>query len=400
MTRIPLRLCAAATLLVAACSADAPARGGDAGLQPDADASGDTALLGARTVQIARFDLVPVRRMPWRDATRVPARLTLAPTATQRLGAIAEGRITRVHVLPGDVVRRGQVLVRIHSHEMMDARAKLAQARILRQQAEADLALATSQADRAERLHAARALALADLERARTMQLDAQARRDAAQAELDRARGMEELLLGDGPLPPDYDEHDVLIRSPIDGVVVTRDAQEGVVATVGMPLVTVSRTSELWMQVHVPETAAAVARVGTQIRFTVTALGDRTFNARVVRVAPAVDTLTRTIELQAVVTSRDAALKPELFATAELGGAPGAPTWVVPASAIQALEGDTVVIAADRRGEGLKLEAVRVRTGRRTGEWVELLSGVDTTRAVVTGGAAIAKAEILKRRGG
>jgi multidrug efflux pump subunit AcrA (membrane-fusion protein) len=132
----------------------------------------------------------------------------------------------------------------------------------------------------------------------------------------------------------------------------------------------------------------------------VTALGDRTFNARVVRVAPAVDTLTRTIELQAVVTSRDAALKPELFATAELGGAPGAPTWVVPASAIQALEGDTVVIAADRRGEGLKLEAVRVRTGRRTGEWVELLSGVDTTRAVVTGGAAIAKAEILKRRGG
>ncbi|MCE2941917.1 MAG: efflux RND transporter periplasmic adaptor subunit [Gemmatimonadota bacterium] len=400
MTRIPLRLCAAATLLVAACSADAPARGGDAGLQPDADASGDTALLGARTVQIARFDLVPVRRMPWRDATRVPARLTLAPTATQRLGAIAEGRITRVHVLPGDVVRRGQVLVRIHSHEMMDARAKLAQARILRQQAEADLALATSQADRAERLHAARALALADLERARTMQLDAQARRDAAQAELDRARGMEEHLLGDGPLPPDYDEHDVLIRSPIDGVVVTRDAQEGVVATVGMPLVTVSRTSELWMQVHVPETAAAVARVGTQIRFTVTALGDRTFNARVVRVAPAVDTLTRTIELQAVVTSRDAALKPELFATAELGGAPGAPTWVVPASAIQALEGDTVVIAADRRGEGLKLEAVRVRTGRRTGEWVELLSGVDTTRAVVTGGAAIAKAEILKRRGG
>lgn len=400
MTRIPLRLCAAATLLVAACSADAPARGGDAGLQPDADASGDTALLGARTVQIARFDLVPVRRMPWRDATRVPARLTLAPTATQRLGAIAEGRITRVHVLPGDMVRRGQVLVRIHSHEMMDARAKLAQARILRQQAEADLALATSQADRAERLHAARALALADLERARTMRLDAQARRDAAQAELDRARGMEEHLLGDGPLPPDYDEHDVLIRSPIDGVVVTRDAQEGVVATVGMPLVTVSRTSELWMQVHVPETAAAVARVGTQIRFTVTALGDRTFNARVVRVAPAVDTLTRTIELQAVVTSRDAALKPELFATAELGGAPGAPTWVVPASAIQALEGDTVVIAADRRGEGLKLEAVRVRTGRRTGEWVELLSGVDTTRAVVTGGAAIAKAEILKRRGG
>jgi cobalt-zinc-cadmium efflux system membrane fusion protein len=356
--------------------------------------------MGARMVEIARFDLAPIRRQPWRDATRVPARLTLSPLATQRLGAIAEGRITRVHVLPGDVVRRGQVLVRIHSHEMMDARAKLAQARIMRQQAEADLALATSQAERAERLHAARALALADLERARTLKLDAIAKRDAAQAELDRAKGMEEHLLGDGPLPADYDEHDVLIRSPIDGLVVTRDAQEGVVVTVGMPLVTVSRTSELWMQVHVPETAAAVARVGTQIRFSVAALGGRSFDARVVRVAPAVDTLTRTVEVQAVVQSKDPALKPELFATAELGGVPGAPTWVVPAGAIQAIEGDTVVIAADRRGEGLKLEAVRVRVGRRTSEWVELLAGMDTTRSVVVGGAAIAKAEILKHRGG
>lgn len=400
MIRYVLRLCASASLLVAGCSTNSPEQGANAEAQTSRDVSGDTALLGARTVEIARFDLVPVRRQPWRDATRVPARLILAPTATQRLGSIAEGRITRVQVLPGDAVRRGQVLVRIHSHEMMDARAKLAQARIARQQADADLALATSQAERAERLFAARALALADLERARTIRLDAQARRDAAQAELERAIGFEEHLVGDGPLPPDYDEHEVLIRSPIDGVVVSREAQEGVVATVGAPLVTVSRTSELWMQVHVPETASGVARRGTRIRFTVTALGDRTFDAEVVRVAPAVDTLTRTIEVQAIVRSKDPALRPELFATADLGGTPGAATWVVPAAAIQALDGDTVVIAADRRGEGLKLEALPVRTGRRTSEWVELLAGVDSTRPVVVGGAAIAKAELLKRRGG
>ena len=399
LCRPALPLCLSALMLFANGCAK-PAEQRNAETQSLAEVNGDTALMGARMVEIARFELVPIRRQPWRDATRVPARLTLSPTATQRLGAIAEGRITRVHVLPGDVVRRGQVLVRIHSHEMMDARAKLAQARIMRQQAEADLALATSQADRAERLHAARALALSDLERARTLKLDAAAKRDAAQAELDRAKGMEEHLLGDGPMPTDYDEHDVLIRSPIDGVVVTRDAQEGVVVTVGMPLVTVSRTSELWMMAHVPETASAVARVGTRIRFTVTALGDRTFDARVVRVSPAVDTLTRTVELQAVVESRDPALRPELFATAELGGAPGAPVWVVPAAAVQSIEGDTVVITADRRGEGMKLEAVRVRIGRRTGEWVELLAGADSTRAVVVGGAAIAKAEILKRRGG
>lgn len=404
MTSIPIRrrppllvvLAIAAATSAGACGGtDAPPpREGAA-----ADVNGDTALLGARTVQIARFELSPVTRRPWQDAVRVPARLTLAPTATQRLGSIAEGRITRVHVLPGDVVRAGQVLVRIHSHEMMDARAKLTQARIMRQQAEADLQLALAQAARAERLYTARALALADLERARTTRLDAQARRDAAQAELERAIGFEEHLVGDGPLPPDYDEHEVLIRAPIDGVVVTRDAQEGVVVTVGAPLVTVSRTSDLWMQAHIPEGAAAAARVGATIRFEVGGIPGRWFDARIARVSPAVDTLTRTLEVQAVVQSRDAALRPEQFATAEISGAPGAPAWVVPAAAIQALDGDTVVITADRRGEGLKLEAVRVSVGRRSGEWVELLAGADTTRPVVVGGAAIAKAEILKRRG-
>ncbi len=383
---------------VLACGGDPPAESSpDA---PSVDAGGDTALLGARTVQIANFELVPVRRVAWRDATPVPARLVLAPTGTQRLGAIAEGRVTRVQVLAGDYVREGDVLVRIHSHEMMDARARLAQARIARQQADADVRLAQSQADRAERLHTARALALADLERARTHLLDVQSRRDVAQAELERALAYEEHLQGDGPLPKDYDEHEVLVRSPIDGVVVSREAQEGVVVTVGAPLLTVSRTRDLWLLAQVPEQAAEAARVGSELSFTVASVPGRVFTASVLRVAPIVDSITRTIELQAAVRGQDPALRAEQYATAELLTAAGPPVLVVPTAALQTVDGDTVVITADRRGEGLKLETVRVRVGRRTASFAELLAGADTTRPVVVSGAAIAKAEILKRRGG
>lgn len=396
MTRTRTSAAALAALLATGCGSPPPPKA----VAGDADVSRDTALLGARSVEIAAFRTAPVTRVAWRDATRAPARLVTAPSSIQRLGAIAEGRVVRVHVAPGDPVRRGQVLVRLHSHEMMDARAKLAQARILRQQAEADLRFAASQAERAERLHAARALALAELERARLARADAEARRDVAQAELERATAFVAHLVGDGPLPADYDEHEVLVRSGLDGVVVSRDAQEGAVVTVGAPLVAVARPGDLWLVAHLPETAAAVARVGTRIRFTVPAAGDRAFDAVVQRVAPAVDTLTRTLEVQAVVTSRDPALRPEQFATAELAGPPGPPTWAVPAAALQAIEGDTVVITADRRGEGLKLEAMRVRVGRRSSDWAELLAPADTTRPVVTDGAAIAKAEILKQRGG
>ena len=90
----------------------------------------------------------------------------------------------------------------------------------------------------------------------------------------------------------------------------------------------------------------------------------------------------------------------ESFAQAEVLGTGGTPAVVVPAAAVQAMEGDTVVIAAEPRGAGVFIEAVPVRVGRRTADRVELLSGIGVGRPVLVRGAAIAKAELIKRRGG
>ena len=51
-------------------------------------------------------------------------------------------------------------------------------------------------------------------------------------------------------------------------------------------------------------------------------------------------------------------------------------------------------------GEATKLAAVRVQVGRRNTALAEIVAGIDTGRTVIVGGAAVAKAEILKRRGG
>jgi hypothetical protein len=72
----------------------------------------------------------------------------------------------------------------------------------------------------------------------------------------------------------------------------------------------------------------------------------------------------------------------------------------VPVEAVQSLEGDTVVITAQPRGAGLHLTAARVRVGRRTTDRAELTGGVPRGAQVIVRGAAVAKAEILKQRGG
>jgi cobalt-zinc-cadmium efflux system membrane fusion protein len=360
----------------------------------------DTAFLTAESVRIGGLTLDTVTREPWTTSVSGPARVALDPAATEPIGSIVEGRVIRVYVMPGDRVRRGQVLVAIHSHELMDARAELVKARAAVTAAEVQARVATSAAERAERLHAIKALSLADLERARASREDADAVVVGARAELGRGEAMIEHLVGKGSLPGDYDEHWVLIRAPIDGQVVSREAEPGNVVLISAPLLTVSRTSSLVLIAALPDDAAATVHVGAPVSFSTNATGTEQFVGRVTRVFPTIDTLTRTVEVHATIAAGDAPrLRPEMFAKAEFSGGTAARTLVVPVTSVQAFGRDTALIRATSRATGLELEVVRVRIGRLSRQKAEVLSGIDSGSVVVSGGAAVARAEILKRRG-
>lgn len=376
----------------------------DAGATGDAEkteARRDTAFVGAEGVKIGGFVAEPVAVTAWQDTYTVPARTMLDPASTEYLGSIVEGRVVKVYASPGDRVTKGQVLVSIHSHEIMDARASLGRAKAALSHAESEIRVVTSAAERAERLYGIKALSLADLERARGTRIDAQAQLDAARFELERADGFLDHLVGDGPMPRDYDEHWVLIRSLIDGIVVSREAQPGSVVLVGAGLLTVSNSSNLILSMQVPEGQATRVAVGGTVTFTVATYGDESFRARVIRVLPSLDSVSRTIGVQAaIVAEKGRPLRPEMFAEAQIESAPGSRATVIPAAALQMIDELPVVIAATKSGDGLLLEAIPVRTGRRAHNRIEILAGVDSGRVIVVGGAAIAKAELLKRRGG
>ena len=386
------------SLLAVACggASDDAADGAvaDAAAVPTAD----TATLSAKMVAIGGFTYDSARMIPWQSSVTVPGRLMLDPGALATIGSITEGRITHVLVRVGDRVHAGQVLVLIHSHEIMDARSALASATARLAAAEAERDLANSAADRATRLLEAKAMSKAEVERAEVGRRVAAATYQQAIAERDRALAMIDHLVGTGNVPALADEHDVLIRTPIGGVVTSRDAQPGTVVLPGAPLVSVGNPDRLQLQMHLSADAAAGVQVGATVRFALTETPTTKMFAIVSRVAPTVDTVTRTIEVIAVPNGASRGARAESFVQAELFGTGGSPALVVPSSAVQALEGDTVVIVADQRGEGLHIQAVRVRTGRRAGDRTEILSGILAGRRVIAGSAAIAKAELIKRR--
>lgn len=364
----------------------------------DVAAVPDTALVAPEAVAIAGFTLAAVDETAWRDAWRMPAHVSLDPGATQPLGSIVEGRVLEVRVFPGDRVRAGDVVAVIHSHEVMDARQALAAARAGRITADSAATVAEAAAGRAERLLAARALSPAEVERARAARAAAVAARAAAHAELERAEAMMAHLLGEAPATG-VDEHAALIRAPFDGVVTGRAVQPGQVVLVGQPLVTIAREGRLGILLHLPEEAVASVARDVPVRFTVPAYPDRTFRARVVRIAPVVDSMSRAMEVWAAIEGEGQRwLRAEMTADAELAGARGARVRTVPAGAVQVMDGDTVVVVARRVGGGLLLEARPVRLGRRSADRAELLGGVAVGDSVLERGAAIGKAELLKRR--
>lgn len=359
----------------------------------------DTALLNAEALRIGGFALGVAADEPWREAWQLPAHVSHDPNDAQPLGSLVEGRVLEVRAYPGDRVREGDVLVVVHSHEMMDARQRLVAAQSGAVSADSNLAVAEQAVSRGERLLAAKAIAQAEVERLRAARTAAAATRDAAHAELERAEGYVKHLLGDGPTG-DADEHAALVRAPFDGVVTGRTVMAGMVVLVGQELLTVARDAGLGIVLRLPEEAIGGVSIGEPVRFRVPAYPGRSFDARVARIAPVVDSTSRAVEIWArAAAESQRLLRAEMTADAELLGANGAPTLSVPAEAVQLMEGDTVVVKGTRLGEGMLLEAVPVRVGRRTSQRAEILSGLVAGDSVVTRGAALAKAEILKRQG-
>ncbi len=369
----------------------------------------DTATLGAQALAIAGFALDTVREAPWVARLSAPARVILNPEREQLLGSIVEGRVTQVMVRVGDAVRAGDVLVSIHSHEIMDARSGIVRAESDLRTAQAERDAAKLALERAQRLLSAKAIGQAALEQALVTATSAQANAEAAEAEAVRARGLIEHLLGEGPLPENLDPHDVLIRAPIGGMVVDRAVVPGTVVLPGDPLVSVADPKALQLELRLTDRQVAGITRGTQLTFTL--VGETggtedvsTGRAVVARVSPVADDATRTTMVIAEIEYAPAGTRAERFATAQLMAsttANASPRVVrVPVTAVQSIAGDTVVIVAEQRGEGLHIEAVAVRVGRRDGAFAEVLAGVKAGQVVITRGATIARAELLKRREG
>ena len=346
----------------------------------------------ARQVKTARVEETPF-------GETVTANGTLAAFDQTTAGVKVAGRLSSISVDLGSVVRRGQLIAQLDSNDyklrVQQSEAALSQARARLglspegtddkvspeqtgtvRQARAQLDEARLSRDRAVKLVEQGIVAKADFDAADATFKVAQSRYQDALEEIRNrqavlAQRRSELALARQQLA------DTAVHAPIDGIVQLKRASVGEYLAAGAPVVDIVRMNPLRLQAQVPERDASTVRFGQSVRVSVE--GDaRIYIGQIKRLSPVITQQNRMLMVEADVQN-DGSLRPGSFAKAEIVTNDAKMAVTVPNNAIVTFAGIEKVIVV-QNGKALEKP---VTTGRRSGEWTEILSGVNVGDQVI-----------------
>jgi multidrug efflux pump subunit AcrA (membrane-fusion protein) len=331
----------------------------------------------------------------------VPGRLSISEDQTWHVGAIASGRVDEVTVRLGDSVRAGQILGRIHSHDVHEARAGYQQATTELERARFAQVYTKQRRDRAQRLLDLKAGSRQDVETAEAELRNAQAAIDKAQSELEKERAHMAILrvpleepAGSSAQPGGEDmEDDVPVVAPAAGLIWERKATVGSVVNVGDELFAVSDTTSLWMIAAANEVDLSKLHPQQQVRIQVRAYPGREFAGRILKLGEELNPDTHTLQVRIVVPNPQGLLKPEMYASAVVRESGLRSALFVPEEAIQDVNGASVVFV--RRTEN-EFEARAVTAGQHADVGTEILEGLNAGEVVVVKGSFLLKSQLLK----
>jgi len=294
------------------------------------------------------------------------------------------GRIVQLHVRPGDVVRRGDMLAELESVEL----ARTA-ARYLAQKARSRAAAANAARER--ELHRRQVSSAREREAAIAEEEALQAQVVAAE-QLLLALGLSKDELPNGA--PQRPLSRFAVRAPIDGVLVERSVVLGEAIDAGETIARIADMSRVWVNLDVFERDLAWMRPGLEAVLRVDAFPDLQPAAHVRYIRPEIDPETRTAMVQLDVDNPDGRLRPGQFVTARLKSDGGGPdTLAIPRDALQLIEGKEVVFV---RGKDGSFSVRNVTVGTRGTDDIEILSGVNAGESVAVVNAFLLKSEVLR----
>ena len=333
-----------------------------AGLGACHKSGGSAAAAPATAEQPLTVSVAPVQMRPLSGGVEASGLLTPqfeAAVTTQLNGY----RVARVLVDQGAHVTAGQPLAVLDDTLL---RSQIAQQRAVVQQQAVAAERSQAEADRVKGLDNSGVLPQEQIIERRLAAKSSRAVTAAAQAQLDDLLTRERLMT---------------VRAPVSGLVLARTVRPGDIAAPSMVMFRVATDDVVELNAEVPEDVLARIHPGDQADVTLPGGGIVSGKVRVV--SPEVDQQTKLGHVRVTLPVR-ADLRPGGFGRAAFVDAQR-PAKVAPESAIHFdADGASVMVL----GSGDRVKRVPVKTGLRTGGWVELVDGPPVGAPVLLSGGS------------
>jgi Cu(I)/Ag(I) efflux system membrane fusion protein len=253
----------------------------------DGDDLGPSQLRMSETaMKLAQIETAPVRRAFAEAEVRMVGKIAYDETNVAYITAWVPGRLDRLYAdYTGMTVNEGDHMVYMYSPELLASQEELLQAK--------SAVSALSKTSSTVLRSTAEATIVAAREKLRLFGLTE-----------DQIMEIEET-----EKPSDH----ITIYAPIGGVVVHKDAMEGMYVKTGTRIYTIADLSKLWVFFDAYESDLPWLRYGQQVTFSTTSYPGETFEAVISFIDPIVDPKKRTVRVRGIVENTNGRLKPDMF---------------------------------------------------------------------------------------
>lgn len=356
------------------------AAGGAAEAEAVAPASSDEFTVTPDVLKVASIEIATVALRPRLE--RVEASGVIEPNGLQmqEVTPLVGGRINRVAVVEGTLVRAGTVLLTMSSPEVAGLQGDV-------RGAEARLAEAEATLTRTRRLIELGAGAGKDLVAAETAQR-------AAQAEVAQLRRRLDAL---GASPASGGEavaSTVAIRAAASATVLERLVNAGQSIDAGTPVMKLANLSNVWVIINLPEARLPSVHVGAPAEIRVAALDGVVVTGRVSYIGAELDPETRTAPVRVEIPNPGQRLRIGMFVEAAIEGSRTGEELTIPSTAVQRIGERSVVFVPSN--EANEFEVRDVELGQESQGSRVVLTGLRAGERVVSKGGFTLKSQLLK----
>jgi membrane fusion protein (multidrug efflux system) len=301
---------------------------------------------------------IQVRPEAWRSSLSAIGSLSAVQGVT--LTPDIPGTVREIAFESGAVVKDDDLLVRL------DTSSEEAQLRAI----QAQLELARTNLERVTTLRAENTVSQAELDAAASAVKQLKANADTIQTTIQKKT----------------------IRAPFAGRLGIRQVNLGQYLEAGKPIVSLQALDHIYADFSLPQQDLARLKTGMPVRITTDTYPGSSFEGALTAINPALDSVTRSVTLQATLENPGQALRPGMFVRAEVLLPEQRDVLVIPATAVlSAPYGDSVYVletmpATNQAPAQLVVRQQLIRTGAARGDFVAVESGLKAGDRIVSSG--------------